>query len=381
MSGLPNNVRAKALKVTAIALVVVLAIAGTVGYQAFRFVRSAPSSDNSIVVFEVKEGQSLSEVARRLEAERLITDSRKFRAYARIKALASSVRVGEYALRRNMSPGEILKILSSGRSIEYVVTVSEGLNRFEIAAIVEKLGIGSRSEFLKMTAEPELIRSVLGESYPTLEGYLFPETYYVTRASGARGLIKQMVGKFKEKFSKIDLRSDTAVSLTPRQVVILASIVEKETAAPEERPVISSVFHNRLKKNMRLQTDPTVIYGIWEKTGEWDRNISRQDLITPTPYNTYVISGLPPAPIANPGFEAMQAAAKPAQSEFLFFVSRNDGTHVFSREYGQHKNAVVEYQMNQKARAGKSWRDLKKRTDTPAVVKEAKAVPAAKGKK
>ncbi len=381
MSGIPSSVRARFLRVTIIALLVVCAIAGTVGYQAFRFVRQAPSSDNSIVVFEVKEGQPLREVARQLEAARLITDARMFRAYARVKAPASGVRVGEYALRRNMSPGEILKILASGRSIEYVVTVSEGLNRFEIADIIEKLGIGSRKEFLQLTSNPEFVRTLLNESYPTLEGYLFPETYYVTRASGVRGLVKQMVAKYKEKFAKVDRASDAAVPLTPRQIMVLASIVEKETAAVEERPVISSVFHNRLKKNMRLQTDPTVIYGIWEKSGVWDRNISRQDLVTPTPYNTYVISGLPPGPISNPGFEAMQAAARPAKSEFLFFVSRNDGTHVFSREYGQHKNAVSEYQMSQKARAGKSWRDLKKRTDTPATVKEAKVAPAKKVKK
>lgn len=378
----------RAARFALIALIAIAATAGTVLYQGYRFARTAPSSDATTVVFEVRNGQTLSDVAKRLETEGLITDSRKFRLYARVKSLGGSVRVGEYALRRNMSPGEILRILASGRSIEYVVTVTEGLNRFEIASIVEKVGIGTREEFLKLTQDPDQIKVLLGDlapklEGPTLEGFLFPETYYVTRASGVRGLLKQMVGKFREKFLSVDmgaLGSGAAEPLSPREVVILASIVEKETGAPEERPVISSVFHNRLRKKMKLQTDPTVIYGIWSKTGSWNRNISRQDLVTPTEYNTYVIEGLPPAPISNPGLLALQAAARPAKSEFLFFVSRNDGTHVFSREYGQHQKAVGEFQMKSKAREGHSWRELKNRKDKPnAVVEAPRSNP--KGKK
>lgn len=368
------------LKKVFLLLVIVLAAVGSVvGWQAMRFINTPVSEDSTAVVFEVRSGQSIRDVAAQLEQQHLISDARKFRIYSRFLARAGRVRVGEYALKRNMTPGEILKVLASGRSIEYVVTVSEGLNRFEIAGIVQELGIGTKQEFLSLTQDRTFIQQTLGDDVPSLEGYLFPETYYVTRASGVRSLLKQMVTKFKEKFALVQYGSEIAVPLTKHQLVTLASIVEKETAAPEERPVISSVFHNRLKKGMRLQTDPTVIYGMWLKTGEWNRNISRQDLIAPTPYNTYVIYGLPPGPIANPGLQAMQAAARPAQSEFYFFVSRNDGTHVFSREYGQHRNAVVEYQLDKKARAGKSWRDLKGRQNAPAAVQEAtvkKSAPA-----
>ena len=338
-----------------------LVVASLLAWQAYRFVKTPAGADATQIVFSVDRGQSLGEVARRLEAEGLITDAKKFRIYARFKALGGKMRIGEYALRRNMPPGEILKILTSGRSIEYVVTVSEGLNRFEIASIVERVGIGKRDEFLRITQDREFIRQTLGEDLPTLEGYLFPETYYVTRASGVRGLVRQMVAKFKEQFARIPQPNSEATPLTKHQIVTLASIVEKETGAPEERPLISSVFHNRLRKGMRLQTDPTVIYGVWLKSGSWNRNISRQDLVTPTPYNTYVIPALPPGPIANAGWEALVAAVRPAKSEFLFFVSRNDGTHIFSKEYSQHKAAVGTFQLDRKAREGKSWRDLKKR--------------------
>lgn len=373
-------------RIVSIVFVVLVALGGVVTWQAMRFVRTPASQDDTLIVFNVKPGQTLRDVALKLEEEKLITDARKFRAYVRIKSLGSKVRTGEYALKRNMSPGEILKILSSGRSIEYVVTVSEGLNRFEIAAIVDRLGIGTKAEFLRLTQDREFIQQTLGEDIPTLEGYLFPETYYVTRASGVRGLVRQMVAKFIESFAQVpaSMASDIAVPLKKHEIVTLASIVEKETGSPEERPLISSVFHNRMRKGMKLQTDPTVIYGIWVRGGVWNRNISRQDLVTPSPYNTYVIPSLPPGPIANPGLPALQAAVRPAKSEFLFFVSRNDGTHVFSRDYGQHRTAVSDYQLNKKAREGKSWRDLsKKKTGAlPSVAPKARgAIPkAAAGK-
>ncbi len=355
--------KSSTVRVLAIVFVVLVALGGVVVWQALSFVRTAPSKDDTLVVFNVKSGQTLRDIAAQLQAQQLITDARKFRAYVRIKSLGSRVRTGEYALKRNMSPSEILKILASGRSIEYVVTVSEGLNRFEIAAIVERIGIGTRAEFLRLTQDREFIRRTLGDDLPTLEGYLYPETYYVTRASGVRGLVRQMVAKFNASFAQVPaaVGSDIAVALKKHEIVTLASIVEKETGAAEERPLISSVFHNRMRKGMKLQTDPTVIYGIWVRSGTWNRNISRADLTTPTPYNTYVIPSLPPGPIANPGLPALMAAVRPAKSEFLFFVSRNDGTHVFSRDYGQHRTAVGDYQLNKKAREGKSWRDLQNR--------------------
>lgn len=363
--------KSSVVKGLTVLFVAVLVLAAVVTWQGLRFISTPASQDDTLVVFNVKDGETLRDVAIRLENEKLITDARKFRAYVRVKSLGSKVRTGEYALKRNMSPAEILKILASGRSIEYVVTVSEGLNRFEIADVVDRVGIGSRAEFLRLTQDRDFIKKNLGDDLPTLEGYLFPETYYVTRASGVRGLVRQMTAKFNESFATVPVSagSEISVALKKHEVVTLASIVEKETGATAERPLISSVFHNRMRKRMKLQTDPTVIYGIWTKTGTWNRNISRQDLTTPTPYNTYVIPGLPPGPIANPGLPAMLAAVRPAKSEFLFFVSRNDGTHVFSRDYGQHRTAVGDYQLNKKAREGKSWRDLQKKSAGKPVAK------------
>jgi UPF0755 protein len=145
-------------------------------------------------------------------------------------------------------------------------------------------------------------------------------------------------------------------------VITLASVVEKETGAPEERPVIASVFHNRLKKGMRLQSDPTILYGMLMKTGVMTKNIRKKDILAQTPYNTYTVRALPIGPIANPGKEAIKAVLNPGNTDFLYFVSRNDGTHVFSKTYEDHNKAVKAYQLNHRARKGKSWRDLKKRS-------------------
>jgi UPF0755 protein len=173
-----------------------------------------------------------------------------------------------------------------------------------------------------------------------------------------------MVKRFLFVFGEV-LPQSHVQGWTRHQIVTLASIIEKETGAPEERPLISSVFHNRLLKKMRLQTDPTVIYGKAEKSGKIEINITRADLLTPSRYNTYVIPALPPGPIANPGKEALLAAVNPAASGYLFFVSQNDGTHVFSEDYSAHNRAVQKFQLDRKAREGKSWRDLQNRKTVP----------------
>lgn len=324
------------------------------------------------VIFEVKPSESFKAVARRLENEGLIKSAKALEIYARLTGASRNVRVGEYAVRKNLRPKEVLAILSSGKSVHYAITVSEGLNRFEIADIVERQKIASRDEFLKLTTDRGLIKELLGEDLESFEGYLFPETYYITKYTSARELIRIMVNRFKENFARVQNFDGWSLgNFTVHQLVTLASIIEKETGAPEERPYIASVFHNRLRKNMLLQTDPTIIYGIWRDKGQWNGSLSRADLKYPSKYNTYLHLGLPPGPIANPGFEALKAAGAPAQSDYLFFVSRNDGTHVFSRDYQQHKKAVEEFQLNRKAREGKSWRDLSKRQAVPEGVVEA----------
>lgn len=341
-----------------IGLLAVMAV-GAAGYMAYSFLNTPASDDGETTVFEVRPSESFKTIAQRLEDQNLIRSARMLELYGRFTKVSSKIRVGEYAIRKDARPKDVLAAITSGKSIEYSVTVQEGFNIFEISDVVAKRGIAKRDEFLALVRDPVVVKELLGFEASSLEGYLFPETYNITKFTGARGLIKMMVSRYKENFAKATATKNSG--LNDRELVTLASIIEKETGAPEERPIISSVFYNRMKINMRLQTDPTTIYGIWEKTGQWDRNISKNDLMTPSRYNTYSFAGLPPGPIANPGLEAMKAAANPADSEALFFVSKGDGTHVFSKDLKGHVNAIAKFQLDKKAREGKSWRDLQKR--------------------
>ncbi len=334
-------------------------VAGAASWMAISFLNTPASDDGETTVFEVRPNESFKTIASRLEEQNLIRSARFLEIYGRLTKVGGKVRVGEYAIRKDAKPRDVLNVITSGKSIEYSVTIQEGFNIFEIADVIEERKIATRDEFLELVRDPALVKELLGFEATSLEGYLFPETYNITKFTGARGLVKMMVSRFKENFAKA--KAMKASSLSDRELVILASIIEKETGAPEERPIIASVFYNRMKINMKLQTDPTTIYGLWEKTGTWDRNLSKNDLLTPSRYNTYSFVGLPPGPIANPGLEAMKAAAHPAESDSLFFVSRGDGTHVFSKDLKGHVNAIAKFQLDKKAREGKSWRDLQKR--------------------
>ena len=343
-------------------VLVCLAGAGIGGFLAFQFLNSSASNSNETVIFEIVPGETFKTVAHRLEREHLVSSASKLQLFARFTTQAGKMRVGEYAIRRDAKPREVLAIITSGHSVEHVITFSEGLNIFEVAQVFEKNKLSTHEEFLRLVHDPKLIHDLLGEDLPTFEGYLFPETYNVTKFTGARGLVKMMVERFKDNYSKVSQSSGwNQAHLTRHQLVTLASIVEKETGAPEERPVISSVFHNRLKLHMKLQTDPTVIYGIWERDGKWNGSIGRHNLLNPTRYNTYTLDGLPYGPIASPGAEAIKAAGLPAQSNFLFFVSKNNGTHTFSQSYGEHQTAVNQFLSDRRAHPEKSWRDLGKR--------------------
>lgn len=355
----------KTFLVLSLALLVLLAaVGGGVAFLAYQFTSSRPSDLAQDVVYEVTPGKGFATIASELEQKGLVKNAMFFNIYARFKGDRSRIKVGEYLLRTNMTPPEVLATIVSGKSIARSFTVSEGLSTYEIADLYERQGFGTAASFLALTRDPQLIQSLLGEKVPSLEGYLFPETYMLTKYTDTKTLISNMVKRFLYVYNEV-LPQAEITWMTRNQVVTLASIIEKETGAPEERPLISSVFHNRLAKKMRLQTDPTVIYGKAEQLGRIVINITRQDLQTPTPYNTYVIFGLPPGPIANPGREALLAAVNPAESAYLFFVSQNDGTHVFSEDYQGHKKAVQKFQLDRKAREGKSWRDLQKRNSSP----------------
>ena len=337
-----------------------LAVAGT-AFEAVLFVSSRPSAVKEEVVFEVTPGTSLKRICRMLAEQGLVTSAFKFQIYSRLSS-NKRVRTGEYMLSKDMTPKDILGVLDSGKSIEYPVTVPEGYNKWDIADLLKKQKLGSRDEFLKLVDNKVLIKELLGEDVPSLEGYLYPETYYLTKYTGARGLVRAMVAKFLEIYPTIEQNPD--IKMTRQQHVILASIIEKETGADNERPQVASVFYNRTRIKMKLQTDPTVVYGILDSGRKYDGNIHKSDLETPTRYNTYTIYGYPYGPISNPGKASLYAALHPAQTDFLYFVSRNDGTHIFSKDLKGHQAAVGKFQLDPKAREGKSWRDLKKNAVT-----------------
>ena len=289
----------------------------------------------------VRPGDSLRQIADRLHRDGLITHPFKFRLYARLKKLDLKIKTGEYDLSAAMAPAEILARLVQGRVKLYRLTVPEGLTLQQIAPLVSQAGLGSPQRFLQAATDPALARRLdLPAAGP--EGYLFPDTYFFPKGTPPEKIIATMIKRFREVFTQTWQDRAKALGFSVHQVVTLASIIEKETGAAPERPVIASVFHNRLKRGMRLESDPTVIYGI----KNFDGNLTRRDLARKTPYNTYQIKGLPPGPIANPGAGALAAALFPADTAFIFFVAKKDGTHQFSKNLKDHNRAVRKYQLN-----------------------------------
>lgn len=293
-------------------------------------------------VVKIARGQSVARTAERLHRLGIIREPLKFRALARLCGDDRRIQAGEYLLSASLAPREILDVLVGGRVQRHRVTIAEGLTVAQIARLVEAAGLASAEAFQAAATDPAALAAA-GIEADSFEGYLFPETYFFTRSDTAADMVAAMAARFHQVFRAEWRHRAAEMGWTVHQVVTLASIVEKETGAPSERALISGVFHNRLGRGMRLESDPTVIYGI----ADFDGNITRRHLRTPTPYNTYHIFGLPPGPIANPGAAAIAAALFPAETDALYFVSRNDGSHVFSRTYAEHLEAVRRYQSGQ----------------------------------
>ena len=291
----------------------------------------------------IRPGEGFGAITARLQEKGLIRTPFKFRLYARFSGYHTQLKAGEYELSAEMSPKQILATLKGGKVRLYRVTIPEGYQLRQIAETVEAAGFGNAPDFLRLATDPEVARSA-GIEAQTLEGYLFPDTYYFPRGHAPRAIIDAMLKRFRAAITDQWRARAREIGLSLHEVVTLASIIEKETGEPAERPLISSVFHNRLRKGMRLETDPTVIYGIEDFNG----NLTRKDLRTPTPYNTYVIKGLPPGPIASPGAAALEAALYPAETDYLFFVSRRDRTHQFSTNWEDHNRAVREFQLRRR---------------------------------
>ena len=295
------------------------------------------------VSFEVGPGEGFGSVTQDLHAKRLITRPDRFKLVARMKGFDKKIRAGEYDLSAAMSPRQILQKLVSGKVRLYRLTIPEGHTLQQIAQVAEKARLCSAADFTAAAADPSLV-AALGIPVKNLEGYLYPDTYFFPKGTSATEIVRAMIRRFETVFKPEWKARAAALKMSRHAFVTLASIIEKETGAAFERPLISSVFHNRLKRNMRLQTDPTVIYGIPNFNG----NLTRRDLAAPTPYNTYVIRGLPPGPIASPGAKALEAALYPADTDFLYFVSKKDTTHQFSTNIRDHNAAVRRYQLRRR---------------------------------
>lgn len=308
----------------------------------FYYLASSPvDEDARMVVIKVKPGMTLKQVSVLLKKENLIKNSAVFRAIAFLQNKQNQIMVGEYEISSAMIPLDILGRVTSGKTVLHPVTIPEGYRITEIADLLVSNGLVDKEEFIRLTRDEEVLKfwDIPGES---LEGYLFPETYHFSKFTDARKIIDTMMKTFQDQVKALNLAERAeAMKFTPHKVITLASIIEKETGKAEERPLIASVFHNRLKKNMLLQTDPTVIYAI----KNFDGNIRKKDLSLDSPYNTYKHKGLPPGPIASPGLKAIIAVLEPDDSDYLYFVSRQDGSHQFSTTLKAHNNAVRKYQL------------------------------------
>lgn len=313
------------------------------GVGLYRYAHHPAGGGGAEEIVSVTPGENFTALAAKLEQNGIITQVSKFKVLAVLKGVDKKLKAGEYPLSAAMTPIEVLDVLVSGKSYLYRFTIPEGFTLRQIAEEVAANELGQSDEFIALATSPEYVATLNIEA-DTLEGYLFPDTYYFPKSVSEDTIIRKMVARFNEQFPAEWHQRARELHRSVHEIVTLASIIEKETGAPFERPIIASVFHNRLGKKMRLESDPTVIYGI----PDFDGNIKRIHLATPTPYNTYKIRGLPPGPIANPGSDAIKAALYPAETDYLFFVSKKDNTHHFSTNIREHQEAVRKYQLRRR---------------------------------
>lgn len=292
---------------------------------------------------EIPSGAGAADIRRRLVDAGVVSDEMTFRLALYWTGDARALKAGEYRFDRPMGAVEVVQKIARGEVVTHPITFPEGLTIREMAAIYESRGFGAARDFAQAAAEASLIRDLDPEA-GDLEGYLFPETYALPRGTPATRLVEMMVERFRAVYASLPAGEGDELELSLRQLVTLASLVEKETGKGDERALVSAVYRNRLKRRMPMQADPTVVYAL-VKAGTYDGNIQKQDLNVDSPYNTYKYAGLPPGPIASPGRAALEAARAPADVTYLYFVSRNDGSHVFADTLSEHNANVYEYQV------------------------------------
>ncbi len=291
------------------------------------------------VEVRIEQGDSFATAVKKLHEQKVISNERLFALWARLRGVEKKIHWGLYRFDASLSPQEVLERMVLGKGVFQIITIPEGLTVNEIADLLGKMEIADSEKFLSAARSPETL-GLLGLQEKGIEGYLFPDTYYFTPGTAEKDIVIAMAERFRKTTGSLLERYSQTLGMTPHQILTLASIIEKETGVESERPLVSAVFHNRLKLHMPLQSDPTVIYGLKDFNG----NLTRKDLQTPTLYNTYRITALPPGPICNPSLSSIKAALHPAEVPYLYFVSKNDGTHLFSDNLEEHRRAVKTYQ-------------------------------------
>ncbi|HEX8750320.1 MAG TPA: endolytic transglycosylase MltG [Nitrospira sp.] len=335
-----------------ILLLVMSAVLAAGAYQALKWAQGPvvpPSEHPPSKDVVIPDGSTFQHIAALLEREGLIKSRFAFVLIGRYQSADRKIQAGEYELSPAMTPAEILSKMTSGQVVLRPITIPEGLTMMQIADLMAQQGVADREELLQFMKDRAFTTS-LGIKADNLEGYLYPDTYKFPKSVKAKEVVATMVEHLKQVYGmELELRSQE-LKMSQHEVLTLASVIEKETGSNGEREEISAVFHNRLKKHIPLQSDPTVIYGL----PNFDGNIHKKDLSIDSPYNTYRFAGLPPGPIANPGIRSIRAALYPSASRALYFVSKNDGTHQFSATLMEHNQAVEKYQKRPFRRATRS---------------------------
>ena len=318
-----------------------------------------------LVVWDVPPGQSFYNLASQLEEQSIIRSKKEMKILIWLFGLPN-LQKGEYEISSSQSLWRVFQTLKQAKEKSFLIRFPEGLNHYEMAELLKSHNWPGAEDFLNLVRDKTQVQQflkplkLLDQNLISLEGYLFPDSYRLKKYMPGEEFIKIMIKRFKQQYQAVfsqffynrgDFVTNNfievlGVKLNLHQIVTLASVIEKETGQAKERPLIAGVFYNRLNKNMKLQTDPTVLYAMYLNQGfNIEKNIRKKDLLFNSPYNTYKVFGLPPGPIANPGAKSLQAVFAPTQSDYLYFVSRNDGSHKFSTSYKEHKKAVYQYQI------------------------------------
>jgi UPF0755 protein len=321
-------------RILAVASLLLLAGLGRFGW----FLVVPPGSGAKTQIIEVGQGFSLKRIANDLENAHVISSARLFLLYARLRNADARVKAGPYQFSDAMPPTAILRMMVAGDVYVHRFTIPEGYSIYQIAELLESRGLFRKEAFLMQCTNQPLLKE-LGISANSVEGYLYPSTYDIPPNMDETGFIRLAVEQFDKVYAQRYAARVKALGLQEKGVVTLASMVEKEAIQPAERPLVASVFLNRLRRGMRLQSDPTAVYGVRAFAGA----VSKRDILRPSPYNTYLIKGLPPGPIGNPGGEAIEAVLNPARTDYLYFVAKKDGTHYFSANLDEHNRAVRKY--------------------------------------